>query len=74
MVQTKEQGKNPQDQINEEEIGNLPEKEFREMILKMIQTLRNRMEARIAKIQETFNTELEEVKNKQTVMNNTITE
>ena len=30
----KEQGKNLQDQIKEEEIGNLPEKEFRVMIVK----------------------------------------
>ena len=29
----KEQGKNPSDQTNEEEIGNLPEKEFRVMIV-----------------------------------------
>ena len=28
-MQMKEKGKNPQDQINEGEIGNLPEKEFR---------------------------------------------
>ena len=41
MLQTKEKGKNPQDQINEEEIGNMfPEKEFRVMIVKMIQNLR----------------------------------
>ena len=46
----KEQGKNLKDQINEDEIGNLPEKEFRVMMAKMIQNLRNRME----KIQETF--------------------
>ena len=26
MLQMKEQSKNPQDQINEEEIGNLPER------------------------------------------------
>ena len=32
----KEQGKNPPDQTNEEEIGSLPEKEFRVMIVKMI--------------------------------------
>ena len=31
----KEQGKNPPDQTNEEEIGSLPEKEFRVMIGKM---------------------------------------
>ena len=69
-MQIKEQGKNLQDQINEQEIGNLPEKEFRVMILKMIQNLRNKME----KIQETFNKDLEELKNKQTVMNKTINE
>ena len=71
---TKKQGKNLQDQINEEEIGNLSEKEFRVMIVNMIQTLGNRMEAQIEKIQEMFNKDLEELKDKQTVMNNMITE
>ena len=46
MSQMKEQGKNLQDQINEEEIGNLPEKEFRVIILKMYQDLGKRMEAK----------------------------
>ena len=64
----KEKDKNPPDQTNEEEICSLPEKEFREMIVKMIQNLGNRME----KIQETFNEDLEELKSKQTMMNNTI--
>ena len=64
----KEQGKNPPDQTNKEEIGSLPEKEFRVMIVKMIHNLRNRME----KIQETFNKNLEELKGKKTMMNNTI--
>ena len=66
----KEQGKNPPDLTNEEEIGVLPEKEFRIMIVKMIQNLGNRME----KIQETFNKDLEELKSKQTEMNNKINE
>ena len=66
----KEQGKNPLDQTYEEEIGSLPEKEFRVMIGEMIQNLGNRME----KIQETFNKDLEELKNKQTMMKNTINE
>ena len=35
----KEQGKNPPDETNEEETGSLPEKEFRVMIVKMIQIL-----------------------------------
>ena len=64
----KEQGKNPPDLTNEEEIGSLPENEFRIMIVKMIQNLGNRME----KIQKTFNKDLEELKSKQTIMNNTI--
>ena len=74
MLQMKEKGKIPQHQINEEEIGNLPEKEFRVMIVKMIQDLGNRMEAWIKKIQEMFNKDLEELKNKKSVMHSTITE
>ena len=66
--QMKEQGKDPTDQTNEEEIGSLPEKEFRVLRVKMIQNLGNRME----KIQETFIKDLEELKSKQTVMTNTI--
>ena len=65
MSQMKEQGKNLQDKINEEEIGNLPEKEFRLVIVKMIQNLGNRMEAWSEKIQGLFNKDLEELKNKQ---------
>ena len=57
----KEQGKNPLDQTNEEEVGSPPEKEFRVMIVKVIQNLGNRME----KIQEMFNKGLEELKSKQ---------
>ena len=66
----KEQGKNPPDQANEEEIGGLPEKEFRVTIVKMIQNLGNSME----KKQETFNKDLEDLKSKQTMMNKTINE
>ena len=65
MLQMRDLGKNTKDQINEEEIGSQHEKEFRVMIVKMIQSLGNRMEARIEKIQEVFNKDLEELKNKQ---------
>ena len=68
-TQQKEQCKNPPDQTNEE-IGSLPEKEFRLMIVKMIQNLGNRME----KLQETFNKYLEKLKSKQTMRDNTINE
>ena len=66
----KEQGKNSPAQANEEEIGSMPEKDSRVIIVKMIQNLGNRME----KIQETFNKDLEELKSKQTMMNNTTNE
>ena len=61
----KEQDKTPEKQLNEVEIGNLPDKEFRIMIVKMIQDLGKRMEAKIEKMQEMFNKDLEELKNKQ---------
>ena len=44
------------------------------MIVKMIQDLRKRMQAKIEKMQEMFHKDLEELKNKQTEMNNTISE
>ena len=66
-TQMKEQTRNTEVQINEEEIGKLPEKEFRIMIVKMIKNL----EYRIEKMQESINKDIEELKNKHT--NNTIT-
>ena len=52
------------EQLNEVEIGNLPEKEFRIMIVKMIQDLGKNMEAKIEKMKEMFNKDLEELKKK----------
>ena len=69
-AQMKEQMRNTEVQINEEEIGKLPEKEFRIMMVKMIKNLENKME----KMQESINKDLEEIKNKHTKKNNTITE
>ena len=69
-TEMKEQTRNTEVQINEEEAGKLPEKEFRIMIVKIIRNLENRME----KKQESINKDLEELKNKHTETNNTITE
>ena len=66
----KEQARNTEVQINEDEIGKLPEKEFRIMIVKMIQNLESKME----KMQESINKNLEELKNKHAKTNNPITE
>ena len=65
MYQVKEQDKTPEKQLNEVEIGNLPEKEFRIMIEKMIQDLGKRMEVKIKKMQEMSNKDLEKLKKKQ---------
>ena len=61
-AQMKKQTRNTEVQINEEEIGKLPEKELRIMIVKMIKNLENKMD----KIQESINKDLEELKNKHT--------
>ena len=69
-VQMKEQTRNTEVQINEEEIGKLSEKEFRIMMVQMIKNLENKME----KMHESINKDLEELKNKHRETNNTITE
>ena len=69
-TQMKEKTRNIEVQINEEEIGKLPEKKFRLMIVKMIKNLENKME----KMQESINKDLEELKNKHTEINNKSTE
>ena len=58
----KEQTRNTEIQINEEEIGKLPDKELRIMIVKIIKNLEGKME----KMQESINKDLEELKNKHT--------
>ena len=67
--QVKEQDKCPSNQTKEEEIGNLPGKEFRIMIVKLIQYLEikmesqiNSLETKIEKMQERFNKDLEEIR------------
>ena len=77
----REQDKCPTNQTKEEEIGNLPDKEFRIMIVKMIQNLENKMElqinsleTRIGKMQERLNKDLEEIEKSQYMMNNATNE
>ena len=79
--QVKEQDKCPPNQTKEEEIGNLPEKEFQIMIVKMIQNLEIKMESqinslqtRIEKMEERFNKDLGEIKKRQYIMNKAVKE
>ena len=81
IQQVKEHDKCPPNQTKEEEIGSLPEKEFRIMTVKMIQNLENKMElqinsleTRIEKMQEMLNKDLEEIKKSQSIMNNAVIE
>ena len=67
--QVEEQDKCPPNQAKEEARGNLPEKEFRMMIMKMIQNFEHKMElqinsleTRIEKMQEMFEKNQEEIK------------
>ena len=69
IQQVKEYDKSPPNQTKEEETGSLPEKEFRIMIVKMIQNFESKMElqinsleTRIEKMQEKFNKDLEKIK------------
>ena len=79
--QVKEQDKCPPNQTKEEEIGNLPDKEFQIMMVKMIQNLEikmesqiNSLETRTEKIKERFNKDLEGIKKSQYIINNAVNE
>ena len=76
IQQAKGHDKSPPNQTKEEEIGSLPEQEFRVMIVKMIQNLENKMElqmnsleTRTEKMQAKFNKDLGEIKKRQSIMN-----
>ena len=61
ISQIKGQDKTPEKQLNELETGNIPEKEFRIMVVKMLQDLGEAME----EMQEMFIKDLQELKDKQ---------
>ena len=69
-TQMKEQMRNTEIQVNEEEIGKVPEKQCRIIIAKLIKNLENKME----KMQESSKKDLEELKDKHAERNNTFTE
>ena len=75
IQKVRERDKCTPNQTKEEEIGSLPEKEFRIMMVKMTQNLENKMELQmnrletgIVKMQEMFNKDLEE-KRKESINN-----
>ena len=67
-------GARKQKQLSDLDIINLHEKDFRLMIMKMIQDIRNKLEAKIDKLQEILSKEIQDLRIKQGEMQNRITE
>ena len=70
----KEKGKTPENQLSNEEILSLQEKDFRLLMLKMMQDIGNKLEAKMNNLQETLSKEIQDIELKQEEMQNTITE
>ena len=70
----REKEKNPENQLSDEEILSLQEKDFRLLMLKMMQDIGNKLEAKMDNLQETVSKEIQDIKHKQEKRQNTITE
>ena len=70
----REKGKTPENQLSDQEILSLQEKDFRLLMLKMMQDIGNKLEAKMDNLQETLTKEIQDIKLKQEEMQNTITE
>ena len=70
----REKGKTPENQLCDEEILSLQEKDFRLLMLKKMQDIGNKLEAKIDNLRETLSKEIQDIKVKQEEMQNTITE
>ena len=74
ITQMREKGKTPEKQLSHEDILSLQEKDFRLLMLKMMQDIGNKLEAKMDTIQETLSKQIQDVKLKQKEKQNTITE
>ena len=74
ITQMREKGKTPEKQLSHEEILSIQEKDFRLSMLKMMQDIGNKLEAKMDNLQETLSKEIQDIKLKQEEMQNTITE
>ena len=70
ITQIREQEKNPEKQLSDLEIISLQEKDFRLMMLKMMQDIGNKLEAKTDNLQQTLSKEIKDVKLKQAEMQN----
>ena len=74
ITQMREKGKTPKNQLSNEGILSFQEKDFRLLMLKMMQDIGNKLEAKMDNLQETLSKEIQDIKLKQEEMQNTITE
>ena len=70
----RKKGKTTENQLSDEEILSLQEKDFRLSMLKMMQDIGNKLEAKMDNLQETLTKEIQDRKLKQEEMQNTTTE
>ena len=61
ITQMREKGKAPENQLSDEE-NSLQEKDFRLMMLKMMQDTGNKLEAKTDNLQQTLSKEIQELK------------
>uniref|UniRef100_A0A8D0U3D4 L1 transposable element RRM domain-containing protein n=1 Tax=Sus scrofa TaxID=9823 RepID=A0A8D0U3D4_PIG len=74
ITQMREKGKTPENWLSDEEILSLQEKNFRLLMLKMIQGIGNKLEAKMDNLEETLSKEIQDIKLKQEEMQNRVTE
>uniref|UniRef100_A0A9L0T2X6 L1 transposable element RRM domain-containing protein n=1 Tax=Equus caballus TaxID=9796 RepID=A0A9L0T2X6_HORSE len=70
MFQVREQDKTPEKELNETKINNLPDKVFKQKVIRMLNDLGRRMD----ELSENGNKEFENIKKNQSEMKNTILE
>ena len=66
--------KTPEKQLSDQEILRLQEKDFRLLMLKVMQDIGKKLKAKTDNLQETLSKEIQDIKLKQEEMQNTITE
>ena len=62
ITQTREKEETPENQLSDQEILSLQEKDFRLLMLKMMQDIENKLEAKIDNLQETLTKEIQDIK------------
>ena len=70
----REKEKTPENQLSDQQILGLQDKDFRLLMLKMMQDIGKKLEAKMDNLQETLTKDIQDIKLKQEEMQNTIIE